>query len=190
MICKYEVTQKQWRAFLPTDGRCIKDGDNTAMDMLSWEDAKSFADTLTVITGLHFSLPTEAQWEFSARGGNKTHRNIFSGHAWDATEVGWTSFDELTSAHDVGGKRYNELGLYDMTGNVFEWCSDYYGHYSSVKQFNPQGPSKGSNHVLRGGDFRIDNLNDMKVSTRYFDAPFVNRKGAGLRLVINIENQN
>lgn len=189
-ICKYEVTQKQWRAFLPTDGRCIKDGDNTAMDMLSWEDAKSFADTLTVITGLHFSLPTEAQWEFSARGGNKTHRNIFSGHAWDATEVGWTSFDELTSAHDVGGKRYNELGLYDMTGNVFEWCSDYYGHYSSVKQFNPQGPSKGSNHVLRGGDFRIDNLYDMKVSTRYFDAPFVNRKGAGLRLVINIENQN
>ena len=87
-ICKYEVTQKQWRAFLPTDGRCIKDGDNTAMDMLSWEDAKSFADTLTVITGLHFSLPTEAQWEFSARGGNKTHRNIFSGYAWDATEVG------------------------------------------------------------------------------------------------------
>ena len=77
-----------------------------------------------------------------------------------------------------------------MTGNVFEWCSDYYGHYSSVKQFNPQGPSKGSNHVLRGGDFRIDNLYDMKVSTRYFDAPFVNRKGAGLRLVINIENQN
>lgn len=186
-ICKFEVTQKQWRAFLPTDGRCIKDGDETAMDMLSWEDAKTFADTLTIITGLRFSLPTEAQWEFAARGGNKTHRYVFSGHAWDATEVGWTSFEELTSAHEVGGKRYNELGLYDMTGNVFEWCIDYYEPYSSERLINPQGPSKGLNRVLRGGDWRIDNLNDMKVSTRYFDAPFVNRKGAGLRLVINIK---
>lgn len=187
-ICKYEVTQKQWRAFLPTDGRCIKDGDNTAMDMLSWEDAKAFADTLSAITGLQFALPTEAQWEFAARGGNKTHRYIFSGHAWDATEVGWTSFEKLTSAHEVGGKRYNEMGIYDMTGNVSEWCSDYYEPYSSERQVNPNGPSKGSNHVLRGGDFRIDNLYDMKVSTRYFDAPFVNRKGAGLRLVINFKN--
>lgn len=189
-ICKYEVTQKQWRAFLPTEGKCIADGedrDKTAMDMLSWEDAKVFADTLSTITGLQFALPTEAQWEFAARGGNKTHRYVFSGHAWDATEVGWTSFEKLTSAHDVGGKRYNELGLYDMTGNVFEWCYDFYEPYSLEKQVNPQGPSKGSNHVLRGGDFRIDNLNDLKVSTRYYDAPFVNRKGAGLRLVINIK---
>lgn len=186
-ICKYEVTQKQWRAFLPTEGKCIVDGDNTAMDKLSWEDAKAFADTLSAITGLQFSLPTEAQWEFAARGGNKSHRYIFSGHAWDATEVGWTSFEKLTSAHDVGGKRYNELGLYDMTGNVSEWCSDYFSLYSPHSQKNPQGPEKGMNRVLRGGDFRIDNQFDMKVSTRYHDAPFVNRKGAGLRLVINIQ---
>ena len=186
-ICKYEVTQKQWRAFLPTEGKCIVDGDNIAMDMLSWEDAKTFADTLSAISGLQFALPTEAQWEFAARGGNKTLRYVFSGHAWDATEVGWTSFDELTSAHEVGGKRYNELGLYDMTGNVFEWCYDFYEPYSLERLGNPQAPSKVSNHVLRGGDFRIDNLNDLKVSTRYYDAPFVNRKGAGLRLVINIK---
>lgn len=188
-ICKYEVTQKQWRAFLPTDGKCLVDSDNTAMDKLSWEDAKAFADTLSAITGLLFALPTEAQWEFAARGGNKTHRYVFSGHAWDATEVGWTSFEELTSAHEVGGKRYNELGIYDMTGNVFEWCNDFYEPYSLERQASPQGPSKGSNHVLRGGDFRIDNLNDLKVSTRYYDAPFVNRKGAGLRLVINIKKE-
>lgn len=186
-ICKYEVTQEQWRAFLPTDGKCIVDGDNTAMDMLSWEDAKAFTDTLSAITGLQFALPTEAQWEFAARGGNKTHRYVFSGHAWDATEVGWTSFEELTSAHEVGGKRYNELGLYDMTGNAFEWCYDFYEPYSLERQANPKGPNKGSNHILRGGDFRIDNLNDLKVSTRYYEAPFVNRKGAGLRLVINIK---
>ena len=186
-ISKFEVTQKQWRAFLPTEGRCMADGDETAMDMLSWEDAKKLVDTLSAITGLHFSLPTEAQWEFSARGGNKSHKYIFSGHAWDATEVGWTSFEKLTSAHNVGGKRYNELGLFDMTGNVSEWCSDYFDLYTSAIQTNPQGPEKGMNRVLRGGDFRIENQFDMKVSTRYFDAPFVNRKGAGLRLVINIE---
>ncbi len=189
-ICKYEVTQKQWRAFFPTEGKCIVEGedrDRTAMDKLSWEDAKAFAYTFSAITGLQFDLPTEAQWEFAARGGNKTHRYIFSGHAWDATEVGWTSFEKLTSAHEVGGKRYNELGLYDMTGNVFEWCADYFELYSKEKAVNPQGPSKGLNRVLRGGDFRIENVYDMKVSTRYHDAPFVNRKGAGLRLVINVK---
>lgn len=183
-ICKYEVTQKQWRAFLPTEGRCIVDGDNTAMDMLSWEDAKKFADSLSAITGLQFALPTEAQWEFAARGGTKSHHYVFSGND-DATEVGWTSFEGLTSAHEVGGKRYNELGLYDMTGNVFEWCSDYFDLYTPERDVNPQGPNKGTNRVLRGGDFRIDNLYDIKTTTRYFDSPFVNRRGAGLRLVIN-----
>ena len=185
-INKYEVTQKQWRAFLPTDGRCIKDEDNAAMDILSWEDAVAFADTLSCLTGLRFSLPTEAQWEFSARGGNKSKHYVFSGNN-DPNEVGWTSFDEIESAHEVGGKRYNELGLYDMTGNVSEWCSDYYEEYSSEDAIDPKGPSKGMNRVLRGGDFRIDNVYNMKVCTRYFDSPFVNRKGAGLRLVINID---
>ena len=188
-ICKYEVTQKQWRAFLPTEGKCVKDGDKTAMDMLSWEDAKAFADTLSVLTGLQFSLPTEAQWEFAARGGNKSNGYLFAGHLDDATKVGYTSHEKehLISAQDVGGKQHNELGLYDMTGNVFEWCFDYFALYPTEKKVNPKGPEKGSNRVLRGGDFRIDNLYDMKVCTRYFDSPFVNRRGAGLRLVINIE---
>ena len=186
-ICKFEVTQKQWKAFLPIDGRCIKDDDNAAMDMLSWEDAVAFADTLSHLTGLSFSLPTEAQWEFAARGGNKSKHYVFSGND-DSNEVGWTSFDEIKSAHEVGGKRYNELGLYDMTGNVSEWCLDYYcEEYSLEDAIDPTGPSKGMNRVLRGGDFRIDNVYDMKVCTRYFDSPFVNRKGAGLRLVINIK---
>lgn len=191
-ICKFEVTQKQWKAFLPADGRCIKDEDNAAMDMLSWEDAVAFADTLSRLTGLKFSLPTEAQWEFAARGGNKSKHYVFSGNN-DPTEVGWTSFDEwssfdeIKSAHEVGGKRYNELGLYDMTGNVSEWCLDYYGRYSSKDEVDPVGPSKGMNRVLRGGDFRIENLNDIKVISRYQEAPFTNRKGAGMRLVINIK---
>lgn len=185
-ICKFEVTQKQWKAFLSIDGRCIKDEDNAAMDMLSWEDAVAFADTLSHLTGLSFSLPTEAQWEFAARGGNKSKHYVFSGND-DPNEVGWTSFDEIESAHEVGGKRYNELDLFDMTGNVSEWCLDYYDIYSLNNEVDPKGPTKGMNRVLRGGDFRVDNVYDMKVCTRYFDSPFVKRKGAGLRLVINID---
>lgn len=183
---KFEVTQKQWLAFLSTEGKCIKDGDNIPMDMLSWEDAKCFVDSLSAITGLHFALPTEAQWEYAARGGKNSKGYIFSGND-DPTEAGWTSFDKLSSAHEVGGKRYNELGLYDMTGNVAEWCLDYFAPYSMDEVVNPQGPNKGIDKVLRGGDFRIDNFYDMKISTRYFDSPFVNRRGVGLRLVINIK---
>lgn len=187
-ISKYEVTQKQWRAFMKLEGRCILEGDSLPMDMLSWNDAKAFTDTLAAITKLHFSLPTEAQWEYAARGGKKTHNYIFAGHNWDATEVGWTSFDQLSSAHAAGGKRENELGLYNMTGNVSEWCYDYFDVYTVDFQTNPIGPNKGYNRVLRGGDFRTFNQFDMKVSTRYFDGQFVNRRGAGMRLVINIDN--
>ena len=185
-ICKYEVTQMQWKAFMALDGRCIEDGDKKAMDMLSWKDATAFADTLSSITGLNFSLPTEAQWEYAARGGKKSKSYIFSGND-DPDEVAWTSFDNLSSSHNVGGKRYNELEIYDMTGNVAEWCKDYFEIYTLEKDTNPQGPDNGYNRVLRGGDFRIENFYDMKVSTRYFDSPFVNRKGAGLRLVVNVK---
>lgn len=186
-IGKYELTQKQWKAFASLDGNCIEMGDDKAMDKLSWEIANAFADTLSALTGLQFSLPTEAQWEYAARGGNKSKNYAFAGHNDDPTEVAWTSFEKLTSAHNVGGKRYNELELYDMSGNVSEWCKDYYAPYTLESAVNPQGPSTGINKVLRGGDFRTDNLFDLKTTTRFFDALFVNRLGAGMRIVINIK---
>lgn len=188
-ISKYELTQKEWEAFFPLEGKCIDYGANKAMDMLSWEDAKSFCDTLSSITGLDISLPTEAQWEFAARGGKNSKGYIFSGHSYDVSEIAWTSFDELTSAHEIGGKRCNELGLYDMTGNVGEWCLDYFSDYTSTSVVNPQGPNIGVHKVIRGGDFRIQNVFDLKVTTRYYASPFVNRKGTGLRLVINIKEE-
>ncbi len=188
-ICKYEVTQSQWKAFLSADGRCLKEGDDeAAIDQLSWEDAKAFADTLSSITGLAFSLPTEAQWEYAAKGGKKSEGYIYSGADDDPTDVGWTSVDELSSAHAVGVKRANEIGLYDMTGNVSEWCLDYYAPYTSDSQTNPAGPSEGMDRVLRGGDFTIESLLYLKTTTRYHDAPFVNRRAAGMRLVINLSN--
>lgn len=185
-ISKYELTQQEWEAFFPLEGKCIEFGENKAIDMLSWEDAQLFCDTLSSITGLDISLPTEAQWEYAARGGEKSRGYIFSGHNYDIREVAWSSFDELISGHEIGGKRCNELGLYDMTGNVSEWCKDYYAEYDSISSINPQGPKTGIYKVIRGGDFRIQNFYDMKVTTRYYASPFVNRKATGLRLVINI----
>lgn len=186
-ISKYELTQQEWEAFFTLEGKCIEYGENKAIDMLSWEDAQSFCDTLSSITGLDVSLPTEAQWEYAARGGKKSKGYIFSGHTFDIREVAWSSYDELTSGHEIGGKRGNELGLYDMTGNVSEWCKDYYAEYDSTSSINPQGPKTGIYKVIRGGDFRIQNFYDMKVTTRCYASPFVNRKATGLRLVINIK---
>lgn len=188
-MSKYELTQKEWEAFCPLEGKCIYFGENKAVDMLSWEDAQAYCDTLSSITGLSVSLPTEAQWEYAARGGKKSKGYIFSGHTFDVREVAWTSYDELKSAHEIGRKRCNELGLYDMTGNVSEWCKDYYAEYDTISVINPQGPNSGYHKVFRGGDFRIQNINDLKTTTRYYASPFVNRKGTGLRIVINMKGQ-
>lgn len=190
-IGKYEVTQQEWKAFMSLDGRCIEENhDSKAMDMISWEDAKAFADVLAKITGLNFSIPTEAQWEYAAKGGKKSKGHLFAGHEDNPREAGWTSSDCLRSANTVGGKRYNELGLYDMTGNVSEWCKDYFGYYESLPMKNPEGPSNGKNRVYRGGDFRTQNLFNLKVTTRFHASPFVNRRATGLRLVINVKNEN
>ncbi len=188
-ISKYELTQKEWEAFFSLEGRCIDFGENKAIDMLSWEEAQLFCDTLSSVTGLDFSLPTEAQWEYAARGGKKSKGYIFSGHTFDIREVAWTSYDELTSAHEIGGKRCNELGLYDMTGNVGEWCEDYYAEYDAAFAINPLGPKTGIYKVIRGGDFRVQNIYDMKTTTRYYAPPFVNRKATGLRLAINTNSK-
>lgn len=188
-ICKYEVTQKEWEAFLPLEGKCIEYGEKKALDWLSWNNAQLFVDTLSAITGLEFSLPTEAQWEYAARGGRKSKGCIFAGHKWDPREVGWTSYDELSSAHNVGDniKRANELGLFDMTGNVSEWCKDYFAEYDTVPVANPRGSLRGTYRVIRGGDFREPDMYNLKITTRYYEAPFVPRKGTGMRLVINIK---
>ena len=188
-ISKYEVTQKQWKAFMSIENRCLEENNNgdTAMDMLSWEDAVAFTDTLIRMTGLNFSLPTEAQWEYAARGGNRSHGYIFSGENEDPDRVGWTSTERLDKAEKVGCKRSNELGLYDMTGNVSEWCKDYYAPYVNKKERNPTGPGSGMDRVFRGGDYRMENLFDLKINTRYHSSPFSNRKATGLRLVINLK---
>lgn len=158
---------------------------NNAMEALSWEEAMAFADTLSRLTNLSMALPTEAQWEYAARGGNRSKGHLFAGITKDPTMVAWTSFDNLDAAHEVGGKLANELDLFDMTGNVSEWCKDRYAPYDSLPATNPQGPAQGTKRVHRGGNYLVGNLYDLKTTTRHCDAPFVKRKGMGMRLVIN-----
>ena len=154
-ISKYEVTQKQWKAVM-TDNPSVNIGDNRPVDNVSWNDCQQFINRLNELTGKNYRLPTEAEWEFAARGGNYAQNCIYSGSDYSES-VAWHSGNSGNTTHEVGQKQPNELGLYDMSGNVFEWCSDYYGDYSYNDQYNPTGPGSNSSnqHVGRGGGYNL-----------------------------------
>lgn len=160
-IAECEVTQAQWEKIMGTTIYQQRDkentqwsmfgvGDNNPMYYVSWEEAQAFCRELSAKTGKTYLLPTEAQWEYAARGGNKSKGYKYSGgYAIDA--VAWYYPNSGNSTHAVKQKRANELGLYDMSGNVWEWCSDRFGSYSSSEQINPTGAGSGQRRVLRGG---------------------------------------
>lgn len=160
-IGECEVTQAQWQKIMGTTVYQQRDKANTSLSMsgvgdshpmyyISWEDAQNFCRELSAMTGKTYLLPTEAQWEYAARGGKHSKGYKYSGsYAIDA--VAWYSDNSGGATHPVKQKRANELGLYDMSGNVWEWCSDWYGLYSSSSHNNPTGASSGRYRVLRGG---------------------------------------
>ena len=152
---KYEVTQAQWRAIMGSNPSKFSGCDNCPVEQVSWDDIQQFLQKLNAKTGKKYRLPTEAEWEFAAKGGVETHdraSNKYSGSN-NIEEVAWHDSNSSSKTYPVGGKKPNELGIYDMSGNVWEWCSDQYGKYSSSSQTNPQGVSTGSNRVLRGGSW-------------------------------------
>lgn len=149
-IGKYEVTIGLWKAVMGTNPT-YKKADNLPVDIVSWDDCQEFITKLNELTGEHFRLPTEAEWEFAARGGNKSRGYKFSGSD-DEGKIGWIQQNAGARTHPVGTKAPNELGIYDMCGNVWEWCQDYYNpDYSCDGQKNPTGPSIGTTRVKRGG---------------------------------------
>ena len=180
-IGKFEVTQDLWTAVMGKNPS-NKKGDNLPVENVSWNDAQDFIRQLNQMTGEHFSLPTEAQWEYAARGGSKSKGYKFSGGNI-LGNVAWYADNSASTPHQVGTKDPNELGLYDMSGNVWEWCYDLYGNYSSESQNNPTGPTSGSVRVLRGGSWSYF-AGLARVSYRLYGQPGSRFSGRGFRLVL------
>lgn len=157
-------------------------GDNLPVESVSYEDVKTFITKLNEKTGKTFRLPTEAEWEYAARGGKKSKGYKYSGSN-NIDDVAWYYGNSNNKTHPVKTKRPNELGIYDMSGNVWEWCSDNYGAYSSSSQTNPTGPSSGSYRVDRGGSWHY-NAGSCRVSTRFFSNPSDGYYYLGFRLAL------
>ena len=176
---KYEVTQEEWKAVMGSNPSFFK-GDNLPVERVSWNDCQAFIRKLNALTGLCFRLPTEAEWEYAARGGNRSEGYKYSGsnHIGD---VAWYDANSGGNTHPVGKKLPNELGLYDMSGNVYEWCSDWYGAYSSSSSSNPTGPDRGSYRVFRGGNW-YGGAGCCRVSNRHSGTPASSNSHFGFRL--------
>ena len=181
-LCKYEVTQALWRAVMGNNPSCFG-GYNLPVESVSWNDCQTFISRLNNLTGKNFRLPTEAEWEYAARGGNRTRGYKYSGSNF-LSDVAWYNDNSGNKTHPVGTKSPNELGLYDMSGNVWEWCSDWYGTYSPSSQTNPTGPSSGSSRVYRGGSW-ISYAGVCRSSCRSSRAPDGRNDGLGLRLALS-----
>ncbi len=181
-ICKYEVTQALWRAVMGSNPSDFK-GDNLPVECVSWNDCQTFINRLNSYTGRNFRLPTEAEWEFAARGGNYSRHYKYSGSNY-ISDVAWYDDNSGNRTHPVGTKQANELGLYDMSGNVWEWCNDWYGSYNSYSQTDPTGPSSGSDRVIRGGSW-FNGARSCRSSNRYDNAPGISYINLGLRLVLS-----
>ena len=178
-ICKYEVTQKLWKAFMGNNPSWTK-ADNMPVEWVNWVTAQKFIRKLNAFSGKKFRLPTEAEWEYAARGGNRSHNYLYSGSD-DINAVAWWKDNSGDKLHPVGTKRPNELGLYDMTGNVYEWCSDWQEPYQSGAQTNPKGPQTGDWRVMRGGN-QSSSESESGVMTRSQCMPDI-ATCCGLRLV-------
>ena len=180
-IGKYEVTQEEWEAVMGNNPSSFK-GAKRPVERVSWNDCQEFIRKLNTMTGKRFRLPTEAEWEYAARGGNKSIGYKYAGSD-NLDRVAWYDSNSGNSTHDIGQKSPNELGLYDMSGNVWEWCQDWYDGYSSNSQTNPSGPSSGSNRVFRGGSWYPDAWY-CRVSYRRGHSPGSTIDNLGLRLAL------
>lgn len=203
-IGKTEVTQALWQAVMGKNPSKFK-GDDRPVEKVSWYDCQNFVEKLNAMTGANFRLPTEAEWEYAARGGKQNKGYKYSGSD-NLGSVAWYEANSSNKTNPVATKQPNELGLYDMSGNVLEWCLDSYDgvYYYNSPQVNPQGPDSGCNdytdelkkygirirnfRVLRGGSW-CDGPGDCRVSCRTFDGPGRHVKLFGLRLLLPVSQR-
>lgn len=186
-IGKFEVTQLLWNTIMENNPSKNK-GEKLPVEQVSWNDCQIFIAKLNRITGRKFRLPTEAEWEYAARGGNKSKGYLYSGSDI-AEDVAWynaVSGRRIGSGHShkVGAKHANELGLFDMSANVYEWCQDFWVEYNNQEQIDPVGPQKGINHVYRGGSWYTD-VYKCYPSWRDYGNPDLRRDDLGFRLALS-----
>ncbi|MBI3398670.1 MAG: formylglycine-generating enzyme family protein [Deltaproteobacteria bacterium] len=187
-IGKYEVTQGQWKAIMGNNPSLFKDcGDNCPVENVSWNDIRAFISRLNNNSGKSYRLPTEAEWEYAARSGGKNEEYAGTSNKSELGEYAWYSENSSGMTHPVGQKKPNELGIYDMAGNVWEWVADWYyeSDYSkNSPQNNPTGPSSGKGKVLRGGSWGRD-TEFLKATNRGWDEPTYQRITNGFRLSVS-----
>ncbi|MBO7258971.1 MAG: formylglycine-generating enzyme family protein [Paludibacteraceae bacterium] len=179
-IGETEVTQELWEAVMGSNP--YNSGTQNPVEFVSWDECQSFITKLNQLTGQKFRLPTEAEWEYAARGGNKSKGYKYAGSN-TIDDVAWYESNSSSKTYPVKQKAANELGLYDMSGNVYEWCQDWYGSYSSSAQTNPTGASSGSDRVRRGGS-RHRGAKNCRVSDRSYYPPDYANSNNGLRLAL------
>ena len=185
-LSETEVTQAQWWAVMGTRPSAGKPCEECPVENVSWEDIQEFLERLNQSgTGVHYRLPTEAEWEFAARGGLLSEGSVFSGSA-TLDEVGWYDSNTKKGPQPVKQKRPNELGIYDLSGNIQEWCADRFGTYSARGQRNPVGPLKGNYRVHRGGSWNEDE-EAARLSYRLFNAPTSRQASLGFRVAASMQ---
>jgi formylglycine-generating enzyme required for sulfatase activity len=181
-IGQTEVTQALWQAVMGNNPSGFTGDLQRPVECVSWYDCQTFISKLNELTGKTFRLPTEAEWEYAARGGKRSQGYKYAGSN-DINEVAWCHNNSSSTTHTVATKTPNELGLYDMSGNVWEWIQDWYGRYSNAAQTNPTGPASGSGRVYRGGGWE-NIVNDCRVSARYGMELNYHWYSIGLRLAL------
>ena len=192
-MCKYEVTQELWQTVMgsiPSGEAAWTDnkgkGSKYPAYNITWQECQTFIAKLNEMTGLHFRLPTEAEWEYAARGGQSSQGYLYAGSN-TLNNVAWYGNNSSDKTHEVMKKSPNELGLYDMTGNVAEYCSDWFENYTSAAQTNPTGPASGTVRVRRGASYSITFAKNCRITCRSTREPNVYSSTDGFRLVAPIE---
>jgi formylglycine-generating enzyme required for sulfatase activity len=189
-IGQTEVTQHLWQKVMGDNNNpSATKGNNLPVTNITWNEAQVFVQKLSEMTGMRFRLPTEAEWEYAARGGQKSKGYTYAGSN-DIDQVAWYP-GNCTQPQAVGMKQPNELGIYDMTGNVYEWCYDWYGPYSAEAQTNPLGPSSASNgyRIARGGCWQAQNIGNDASYCRIANRGYANNgtERIGLRIVLEVD---
>jgi formylglycine-generating enzyme required for sulfatase activity len=197
---KYEVTQKEWVEIMGSNPSEFK-GDNLPVEMVSWHDVIEYCNKRSLREGLTpayrgsgdtvtcdlsasgYRLPTEAEWEYAAKGGvNGAYLTYSYSGSNSVDSVGWYEGNSGDRTRPVGTKQPNDLGIYDMSGNVWEWCWDWYGDYPGGSQTDPAGPASGSARVLRGGGY-FNSAQDLRSATRHSYPPAYGDSHRGFRFV-------